>query len=129
MRGTLKRFQRLMISILFGINSKNQLISLFYLFQYSLGKSIFYKIESARTLVFMEAVWNEIKSAIKEKIPGHCYEMWIEPIEFHKTTEDGVFLSCPNQFYRKRILTNYAGLMETEMSRVMGGSCKLFLDV
>jgi len=47
----------------------------------------------------MEAVWNEIKSAVKEKIPGHCYKMWIEPIEFDKTTEDGVYLSCPNQFY------------------------------
>ena len=96
-----------MISILFGINSKNQLISLFYLFQYSLGKSIFYKIESASELVFMEAVWNEIKSAIKEKIPGHCYNMWIDPIELDKLTEEGVFLTCPNQFYRKRILRNY----------------------
>jgi chromosomal replication initiator protein len=77
----------------------------------------------------MEAVWNEIKAAIKEKIPGHCYKMWIEPIEFDKTTENGVFLSCPNQFYRKRILTNYASLMENEMNRVMGGSYKLILDV
>lgn len=118
-----------MISILFGINSKNQLISLFYLFQYSLGKSIFYKFESARKLVFMEAVWNEIKSAIKEKIPGHCYNMWIDPIELDKLTEEGVFLSCPNQFYRKRILTNYVGLMETEMNRILGRSCKVFLDV
>ncbi len=77
----------------------------------------------------MEAVWNEIKSAVKEKIPGHCYKMWIEPIEFDKTTEDGVYLSCPNQFYRKRILSNYVDLMESEISRVLGKSCKLYLKL
>jgi chromosomal replication initiator protein len=77
----------------------------------------------------MEAVWNEIKSAVKEKIPEHCYKMWIEPIQFHKTTEEGVHLSCPNQFYKKRILSNYAKLMESEMSRVMGRPCNLILNV
>ena len=33
----------------------------------------------------MEAVWNSIKNAVKEKIPDHCYQMWIEPIQFDKT--------------------------------------------
>jgi len=77
----------------------------------------------------MEAVWNEIKSAVKEKIPGHCYNMWIEPIQFSKATEEGLHLSCPNQFYKKRILTNYIDLMESEISRVMGRACKLYLNV
>jgi len=77
----------------------------------------------------MEAVWNEIKAAVKEKIPGHCYKMWIEPIHFDKTTEEAIHLCCPNQFYKKRILNNYAKLMETELARIMGHPCDLVLKV
>ena len=77
----------------------------------------------------MEAVWNEIKAAVKEKIPGHCYKMWIEPIHFDKTTEEAIHLFCPNQFYKKRILSNYAKLMETELERIVGYPCDLVLKV
>jgi chromosomal replication initiator protein len=77
----------------------------------------------------MEAVWNEIKAAVKEKIPGHCYKMWIEPIHFDKTTEEAIHLFCPNQFYKKRILNNYAKLMETELERIVGYPCDLVLKV
>ncbi len=77
----------------------------------------------------MEAVWNEIKAAVKEKIPGHCYKMWIEPIHFDKSTEEAIHLFCPNQFYKKRIQSNYAKLMETELTRIMGHPCDLVLEV
>jgi len=77
----------------------------------------------------MEAVWNEIKAAVKEKIPGHCFKMWIEPIHFDKTTEEAIHLYCPNQFYKNRILSNYAKLMETELARIMGHPCDLVLKV
>ncbi|MBW2677726.1 MAG: hypothetical protein JRD49_09170, partial [Deltaproteobacteria bacterium] len=33
----------------------------------------------------MEAIWNEVKKAVKKTIPEHSYRMWIEPIAFEKT--------------------------------------------
>jgi chromosomal replication initiator protein len=77
----------------------------------------------------MEAVWNAIKNAVKEKIPDHCYQMWIEPIQFDKTTEDGFFISCPNQFYKKRILKHYFKLLESEVSRITGEPYELHIDI
>jgi len=77
----------------------------------------------------MEAVWNMVKSAVKEKIPGHSYRMWIEPVEFECETNDGISLSVPNQFYKKHILSHYQGLLETEMAGITGTSCKLSVSV
>lgn len=77
----------------------------------------------------MEAVWNEIKAGVKEKIPEHCYNMWIDPIQFSKATEEGLFLSCPNQFYKKRILRTYRNLVESEIARVLGKECTFHLEV
>ena len=77
----------------------------------------------------MEAVWAVVKNAVKEKIPDHCYRMWIEPVEYGDKTEDGLILSVPNQFYRKRILTNYVDLLETEFSQVTGKECKLSIGI
>jgi chromosomal replication initiator protein len=77
----------------------------------------------------MEAVWNIVKSAVKEKIPGHSYRMWIEPVEFECETNDGISLSVPNQFYKKRILSHYQELLETEITGITGASCKLSVNV
>jgi chromosomal replication initiator protein len=77
----------------------------------------------------MEAAWNIVKKAVKEKIPDHCFRMWIEPVEYGDETEDGFILSVPNQFYRKRILANYVGLLETEFSQVTGKQCKLSIGI
>ncbi|MBT8330732.1 MAG: hypothetical protein KJP06_00255, partial [Deltaproteobacteria bacterium] len=32
----------------------------------------------------MEAVWKKIKSVIKDRIPKHSFQMWIEPLEMQK---------------------------------------------
>jgi chromosomal replication initiator protein len=77
----------------------------------------------------MDAVWNVVKNAVKEKIPDHCYRMWIEPVEFGDATEDGLVLSVPNQIYKKRILANYVGLLESEIREVTGNPCKLSIGI
>ena len=77
----------------------------------------------------MEAVWNVVKHAVKEKIPDHCYRMWIEPVEYSKKTEDGLALAVPNQIYKKRILANYVDVLEGEFRRVTGHSCKLTIGI
>ncbi|MBW1889204.1 MAG: chromosomal replication initiator protein DnaA [Deltaproteobacteria bacterium] len=77
----------------------------------------------------MEAIWNEVKKAVKETIPEHSYRMWIEPIAFEKTTADGIAVLCPNLIYQKKIEDHYAGLIESELGRLSSTACKLHVGV
>ena len=77
----------------------------------------------------MEEIWKEVKAAMKKHIPGHCFRMWIEPVEFNKGKEGGIVLSCPNFFSRKRIQDHYGTLIESEIKRVTGKACKLSMEV
>jgi chromosomal replication initiator protein len=77
----------------------------------------------------MEAVWNEVKNTLKERIAGHSYRMWIEPIKAHQD-EDGTFvLGCPNFFSKKRINEQYISLIESEFEKILGEACRLTVIV
>ncbi len=77
----------------------------------------------------MDAMWNEVKASIKKQIPDHSYWMWIEPLGFTSASPEGFRLSAPNMFYKKRILEQYASLIEAEISKRSGKACKLFIDL
>ena len=77
----------------------------------------------------MEAIWKETKSAIKEKVPDHCFRMWIEPIKFIKAKEDKIVLSCPNLFSKKRVFEHYSAMIKSELIRAAGRECKLCIEV
>ncbi|RPH48185.1 MAG: chromosomal replication initiator protein DnaA, partial [Desulfobacteraceae bacterium] len=65
----------------------------------------------------MEAIWNSVKAAIKESIPGHCYRMWVEPIKYCRTDNDIIVLSAPNQFSQKRVQDHYGSLIASELKK------------
>jgi len=77
----------------------------------------------------MEAIWNEVKSSIKLRIPRHSFRMWIEQLKLTKWDESCIELSTPNFFSKKRILDNYGALMESEISKVAGRACRLLIEV
>jgi len=77
----------------------------------------------------MESVWVEVKSAIKEQIPGHSFRMWIDPIQFSKGSDNRIVLSCPNYFSKKRIENQYSDLIETEIKKIYGTGWELVLEV
>ena len=77
----------------------------------------------------MEAVWSAVKTALKEHIPDHSYRMWIEPIQYITSKEDHIVLSCPNSFYKKRVLDQYGEFIESEFSRSLNATCKLMIEV
>ena len=78
-----------------------------------------------RNIGSMEAVWKELKAAIKQRIPVHSYKMWIEPIRFSKSQDGRVVLSCPNTFSKKRVQENYKALIESEIEKTTGKPCRL----
>ena len=68
----------------------------------------------------MKLIWKEVKAAIGLLVPGHSFRMWIEPLEFEKCQQDHIILSCPNFFFKKRVLDHYGRLIESEIQRVTG---------
>ncbi len=77
----------------------------------------------------MKAVWNTVKETLKQRIPAHSYRMWIEPIQFSKSKENHVVLSCPNVFYKKRVTDQYGDIIESELKRTSGNPCKVLFEV
>ena len=62
-------------------------------------------------------------------MPGHSFRMWIEPLEVSRCDEGSVVLLSPNFFSKKRVLDHYGDLIESELSRVAGRSCRLFIEI
>ncbi len=77
----------------------------------------------------MEITWSKVKSALKTHIPGHSFRMWIEPLKPARFDNNCIVLSSPNFFSKKRVLDNYSALMESEIARVVGKTCKLFIEI
>ncbi|MBW1995889.1 MAG: chromosomal replication initiator protein DnaA, partial [Deltaproteobacteria bacterium] len=77
----------------------------------------------------METIWNTVKAAIKKRIPGHSYRMWIEPLQLTSAEEDRIVISTPNCFSKKRVQTHYGKLLEEEIQRAIGKACQVFFEV
>jgi chromosomal replication initiator protein len=68
----------------------------------------------------MDRIWTSVKSLLKEKIPGHSYRMWIEPIAFFEKKDGAIVLACPNQFSKKRISDHYRQMIEDTVCNAAG---------
>ena len=77
----------------------------------------------------MKLIWKEVKAAIGLLVPGHSFRMWIEPLEFEKCQQDHIILSCPNFFFKKRVLDHYGKLIESEIQRVTGKAYSFSVEV
>ncbi len=73
----------------------------------------------------MEAVWKKVKSAIKQQIPIHSFQMWIEPLKLQKGNKDSWTLACPNFFFKKRVNDLYGKLIAAELNNITGNLCDL----
>lgn len=77
----------------------------------------------------MESIWREVKAAIKLRIPGHRFRMWVEPLEYKNNHDDSIVLCCPNSFIRKRVQDHYGKIIETELQRLAGKQCKFLVEI
>ncbi|MEJ2731224.1 MAG: chromosomal replication initiator protein DnaA [Deltaproteobacteria bacterium] len=73
----------------------------------------------------MEAVWEKVKFAIKNCIPAHSFEMWIEPLDLQKCDNGRWVIVCPNFFSKKRVSDLYGNLIFAELSTATGNSGNL----
>jgi chromosomal replication initiator protein len=77
----------------------------------------------------MKKSWNEVKASIKSRIPSHSFWMWIEPLQVARCDESCIVLYSPNFFSRKRVLEHYGTLIESEIKKTLGESCRLSIEI
>ncbi len=77
----------------------------------------------------MEAVWKKVKSAIKERIPGHSYQMWIEPLKVQQTEDSAWVVYCPNFFSRKRVQGLYGAMILNAIQNELGQETELMFKI
>ncbi len=77
----------------------------------------------------MESIWEKAKVFIKDRVPGHSYRMWIEPLQMKSFQTDRVVLSTPNFFSKKRVQNHYGALIESEVRQVLGKPCNVMFEV
>ena len=77
----------------------------------------------------MNSIWPSVKSLLKEKIPGHSYRMWIEPITCCQNEDGDIVLACPNLFSKRRIADHYGRLINDAVANTAGRSLKVRLIV
>jgi chromosomal replication initiator protein len=77
----------------------------------------------------MNRIWQSVKSHLKERIPGHSYRMWIDPIAFCENDGDSMVLVCPNLFSKKRIMEHYGQLIEQIVADEAGRTVNVRLVV
>jgi chromosomal replication initiator protein len=77
----------------------------------------------------METIWAKAKAAIKERVPGHSYRMWIEPLRLQTCQADRFVLSTPNYFSKKRVHSQYGPLIEGEVCKAFGKPCRVLIEV
>ena len=77
----------------------------------------------------MESIWGKAKTSIKDRVPGHSYRMWIEPLQIQSYQADQVVLSTPNFFSKKRVQNHYGPLIESEIRQAFGKLCSVMFEV
>lgn len=68
----------------------------------------------------MENAWKNIKDLLKENLPSHAYNTWLEPIGFIGYTEGEIVLEVPNQFFYEWIDSHYKKQIIHTASSIVG---------
>jgi len=77
----------------------------------------------------MEAVWEQAKANLKERLTPQAYYLWIDPLRCNRAGNGRMTLTCVNSFSKKRIQENYSDLIRSELNRLTGEPCELSLEV
>jgi len=77
----------------------------------------------------METVWKRVKSTIKQRIPSHSFNMWIEPLKVTQIDEVDWVISCPNFFSKKRVEGLYGAMIEKALQHALGKGCQVSFKI
>jgi len=77
----------------------------------------------------METVWKKVKSTLKQRVPSHSFNMWIEPLKAAQIDESGWVVSCPNFFSKKRVEGLYGAMIKKALQHAMGQDCQISFKI
>lgn len=77
----------------------------------------------------METVWKRVKSTIKQRVPSHSFDMWIEPLKVTQIDESGWVVSCPNFFSKKRVEGLYGAMIKKALQHALGQDCQISFKI
>jgi len=77
----------------------------------------------------MEAVWTNVKSAIKKRIAAHSYKMWIDPLKVGQSDDNSWIVFCPNFFSKKRVQGLYGEMLKIALQTALGHACELTFEI
>ena len=73
----------------------------------------------------METVWKSVKSTLKQRVPSHSFNMWIEPLKVTQIDERNWVASCPNFFSKKRVEGLYGAMIKKALQHAVGQDCQI----
>ena len=66
----------------------------------------------------MEAIWEEVKSDLKNRISPSGFSLWIEPLQADQGPEGEFHLICPNPFALRWVMSNYLPLIHQVLGQL-----------
>ncbi len=77
----------------------------------------------------MESIWRKAKSAIKQRVPAHSFNMWIEPLKVSQDDGNRWLINCPNFFSKKRVECLYGEMIKKVLQQTLGQDCELSFTI
>jgi chromosomal replication initiator protein len=77
----------------------------------------------------MDHVWRQVKAALSQQIPQQTFRMWIDPLKLEQEDNDRIKLTCPNRFFKKRIIENFSRTIRSQMRKQSGKAMELEITV
>jgi len=70
-------------------------------------------------------IWNHIADAIRPEVSGDTFQRWFKAIQLLGADEAQITLRVPNNIYQLWIETNYMGLLQSSILKVLGSPRKV----
>jgi chromosomal replication initiator protein len=77
----------------------------------------------------MDTVWKKVKSAIKQRVPAHSFNMWIEPLNVTHVDGSGWVVACPNFFSKRRVEGLYGSMIAKGLQHALGQDCQVSFKI
>src|SRR5215831_16470296 len=84
---------------------------------------------TAKVSEMHDSLWNQILSALGERLPATTLESWLRPCRLTTLDGDHLHIAAPNTYTRDWVLQNHASALTAAARAVIGGNPQLTLDV
>jgi len=74
-------------------------------------------------------IWKHIADAIRPEVSGDTFQRWFKALQLLQADESKITLRVPNNIYQLWIETNYMGLLQASILKVLGSPRKVHFTI